>query len=204
MTIRKGEQWGSRIAMPSHIRHVSSDAEIALCTSDDFISISNGDIHLTLGSPVLQKNEAECTLLLIDALQVHILLTDGSENVSLAASCIEIGRFFSVLHRHRFICITNGGIVDSRNLAPRAHPNDGRFDVITVEASMSIRERLIARKKALTGSHLPHPCLSVRQSESFSTQRQGHRDDLVIDGVIISDWTEVSVSILPDYWQIVV
>lgn len=204
MTIRKGEQWGRRIAMPSHIRHVSSDAEIALCASDDFIALSNGDIHLTLGSPALQQHETECTLLQVDALQVLISFTDGSERVSLAASCIEIGRFFSPLHRDRFICITNGGIVNSRNIAPRAHPNDGRFDVMTVDASMSIRDRLTARKKALTGSHLPHPCLSVRQSDTFSTQRQGHRDVLLIDGVSISDWTEVSVSILPDYWQIVV
>jgi hypothetical protein len=204
MTIRKGEQWGSSIKMPSHIRQAHSDAEIAQCSSGDFISITGGDIHFALGSPVLLESELDCTLLQLDALHVHITLADGSRCDSFAASCIQIGRFFSPIHRDRFICLTNGGIVDGRNIAPRAHPNDGRFDVMTIDASMSIRDRLTARKKAVTGSHLPHPLISVRQGDTFTEQRLGRHESLSIDGVDIPKWSEISVSILPDYWQIVV
>lgn len=204
MTIRKGEQWGSRIKMPSHIRQVHSDAEIAQCSSSDFISIKGGDIHFALGSPVLLQSELDCTLLQLDALHVHVTLVDGSRSDSFAASCVQIGRFFSPLHRGRFICLTNGGIVGGRNIAPRAHPNDGRFDVMTIDASMSIRDRLTARKKAVTGSHLPHPLISVRQGDAFTEQRRGRHESLSIDGVDIPKWSEISVSILPDYWQIVV
>ena len=204
MTIRKGEQWGRRIAMPTPIHQVHSDSELAHCSSSDFISLSGGDIHFTLGSPVLLETETECTLLPVDALQCRITLTDGSKRDVSAASCIEVGRFVSLLQRGRFICITNGGIVDGRNLAPRAHPNDGRFDVMTLDAAMSLRDRLTARKKAITGSHLPHPCISVRQNDVFSVQRTGRRERLCIDGINIPNWSEISVSILPDYWQIVV
>lgn len=204
MTIRKGEPWGTRIAKPSRIRHVSSDAEIAQCSSDDFISIGGGDIYTTLGSPAFDSETVECTLLPMDALHVKIRLSDTSEKSCTAASCIEVGSLVSPLKSGRYICVTNGGIVSGRNLAPRAHPNDGRLDIMLVAETMSFRDRLTARKKALTGTHVPHPSISLRQDETFSTRRLGDRDKLRIDGVTVANWIEVSVSIVPDYWQIVV
>jgi len=204
MTIRKGEQWGIRISKPTRIRHASSDAEIAKCSSEDFISVNGGDIFATLGSPAFISDSDECTLLPMDALQVKILLSDASEKSFSAASCIEVGSLISPLKSGRYICITNGGIVSGRNFAPRAHPNDGRLDIMLVAETMSFRDRLTARKKALTGTHVPHPSISLRQDETFSTKRLGERDKLRIDGVAVTNWIEVSVSIIPDYWQIVV
>lgn len=204
MTIRKGEQWGRRIAKPSRIRHVSSDAELAQCSSEDFISLGDGDIYATIGSPTMLPDLDECTLLPIDALHVKILSLDASEKYCTAASCVEIGSFISLLKSGRYICVTNGGIVSGRNFAPRAHPNDGRLDIMLVAESMSFRDRLTARKKAITGTHIPHPSISLRQDETFSAKRLGERDKLQIDGVTVANWIEVSVSIVPDYWQIVV
>ena len=204
MTIRKGEQWGTRISKPSRIRHVSSDAEIAQCSSEDYISVGGGDIFTTLGSPAFISDSDECTLLPMDALQVKILLSDASEKSFKAASCIEVGSLMSPLKSGRYICVTNGGIVSGRNFAPRAHPNDGRLDIMLVAETMSFRDRLTARKKALTGTHVPHPSISLRQDETFSTKRLGERDTLRIDGITAANWLEVSVSIVPDYWQIVV
>lgn len=204
MTIRKGEQWGSRISTPSRIRHVSSDAEIAQCSSEDFIAVGGGDIYATLGSPAFVSESDQCTLLPMDALQVEILLSDASEKSCTAASCIEVGSLISPLKSGRYICVTNGGIVSGRNFAPRAHPNDGRLDIMQIEETMSFRDRLTAKKKALTGTHVPHPSISLRQDETFSTKRSGEREKLRIDGVSVANWIEVSVSIVPDYWQIVV
>jgi hypothetical protein len=204
MTIRKGEQWGSRISTPSRIRHVSSDAEIAQCSPEDFIAVGGGDIYTTLGSPAFVSDSDECTLLPMDALQVEILLSDASEKSCTAASCIEVGSLVSPLKSGRYICVTNGGIVSGRNLAPRAHPNDGRLDIMQIAETMSFRDRLTARKKALTGTHVPHPSISHRQDETFSAKRSGEREKLRVDGVSVANWIEVSVSIVPDYWQIVV
>jgi hypothetical protein len=204
MTIKKGEGWGMRIPMPSSIRQVKSDAELSQCSRSDFVSLSDGDIHRTLGSPHLVNNDSECTLLPIDALQVHVTAPDGSERVFLAASRVEIGNFLSLLGRRRYVCITNGGIVKGRNLTPRAHPNDGRFDVLTIDASMTFRNRLIARNKAVTGTHLPHPHISVRQIDTFTTERLGRGERLSIDGCPVANWSEISVALVADYWQVVV
>jgi diacylglycerol kinase family enzyme len=168
------------------------------------VSLTGGDIYQTLGSPRPVPADSECTLLPIDALQVRVLGIDGSEQYFVAASRIEIGNFLSPIGHNRFVCVTNGGIVDGRNFAPRAHPNDGRFDVLTIDASMTFRSRLLARKKAETGTHLPHPEISVRQNDAYSTERTGKRERLSIDGIVVANWSEVFVTIIPDYWQVVV
>ena len=204
MTIQKGEGWGKRIPTPSSVRLVESDADLSQCDRSVFISLSNGDIHRALGSPRPVQNEAECTLLHIDALQVRILGLDGSEQLVTSASRIEIGALLSLKVRKRYVCVTNGGIVNGRNIAPRAHPNDGRFDIMTLDASMSLRNRLTARNRAVTGTHLPHPHISVRQADTFSAKNLGRGERLSIDGKTIKKWSEVAVTILPDYWQVVV
>ena len=58
MTIRKGEQWGSSIKMPTHIRQAHSDADIAQCSSGEFISITGGDI-LFQGQSILELSPEE-------------------------------------------------------------------------------------------------------------------------------------------------
>jgi hypothetical protein len=204
MTIRKGEQWGTRIPTPSLIRRVHNDAELAQCLSSEFISVSGGDIFQTLGAPIPVRSEEECTLLSIDALQVRVVMRDGSEEIFTASSRVEIGSFLSPFRQRKFVCITNGGVVKGRNLAPRAHPNDGRFDYMTVDSSMTLRHRLIARKKAETGTHVPHPMISVRQDETFAAMRSDRGEKLCIDGIGATNWAEVFVTITPDYWQIVV
>lgn len=204
MTIRKGEGWGKRIPTPSAVRLVESDADLSKCSRTDFVSLTNGDIYQTLGSPRPVQSEDECTLLPIDALQVQVVNTDGSDQEFVAASRIEIGSFLSLVGHKRFVCVTNGGMVNGRNIAPRAHPNDGRFDIMTFEASMSFRNRLTARKKAATGTHLPHPHISVRQADTFSVKKFGRGERLSIDGKTVREWSEVFVTILPDYWQVVV
>ena len=204
MTIRKGEGWGQRIPMPVSIRQAESDAILSQCSRSDFVSLVGGDIHRTLGSPRPVQDESECTLLFIDALQVRVLKSDGSEHQFTAASRVEIGSFLSPMGRGRYVCVTNGGIVNGRNLTPRAHPNDGRMDVMTIDSSMTFRHRLIARNKAVTGTHLPHPQISVRQIDSFDSRKVTRGEKLSIDGNVITNWSELFVTITPDYWQVVV
>jgi hypothetical protein len=204
MTIRKGESWGRRIPIPPLIRRVESDAELSRCSQSEFISLTGGDIHRTLGSPPSVQGHDECTLLSIDALAIRVAKPDDSDQELIAASRIEVGSFLSPLGRRRFVCVTNGGIVNTRNLAPRAHPNDGRIDVLTIDASMTFRNRLIARNRAMTGTHLPHPQISVRQDQSFHTSKLDRGERLSIDGILVREWSEIFVSIMPDYWQVVV
>jgi hypothetical protein len=136
---------------------------------------------------------------------IEIQTAAFDEYSQLAASSVEIGTFRpSFIHRNRYVCITNGGLVHGRNLAPRAHPNDGILDSVTMTKSMTFRDRLNARKKSLTGTHLPHPEIQVSRGESFSYLRASKSEQLSIDGQKVADWISIRITVQPDYWKIVV
>ena len=50
------------------------------------------------------------------------------------------------------------------DVVPRSHPNDGKVDVLRVDADMPVRARWQASRRARTGTHLPHPQLHVTQT----------------------------------------
>ena len=49
------------------------------------------------------------------------------------------------------------------DVAPRAHPNDGRADVVEVDPSMGVRARWEARRRLPTGTHVPHPAIRTER-----------------------------------------
>ena len=205
MTIRKGEQWGIEIVAPSSLVLLKDDHDLSSMEKSDIGVLMAGDIHQALGSPMPVQPGALCTQLDIDAMFVEIQNAGFDDVSQLASSCVEIGTFRpSFIHRNRYVCITNGGLVHGRNLAPRAHPNDGVLDSVTMTSSMTFRDRLSAQKKSLTGTHLPHPEIHVSRGESFSYIRTNKSEQLSIDGHRVSDWLSVRVTIQPDYWKIVV
>lgn len=205
MTIRKGEEWGTRITAPEEIVHIDSDAAIAQSERFQVMSLLSGDMFNALGCPQIVKPGSSCTLLEIDAFQCEITLRNGNVYKELASSCIEIGSFRPQIgHQLRYVCISNAGIVRGRNLTPRAHPNDGVLDVLEVSHAMSFRHRLQAFRRAATGTHIPHPDISTNRGAECEFLNERLRENLRIDGVKISSWLNVRVTVLPDYWKIVV
>lgn len=204
MTIRKGEEWGIRIIAPQSCRYVANDAQLAQLQPFEFGVLTGGDIHYTLGAPSSVQPGNVCTQLEIDAMQNHITLSDGSVVTLLASSKIEIGSFRPSVTRQRYICITNGGIVDMHNIAPRAHPNDGVLDCMHVDAGMPLRARLTALTKSKSGTHIPHPDIAITRGETFSFHRKNQKEKLSIDGVVVPRWSSIVVNVLPDYWKILV
>jgi hypothetical protein len=89
----------------------------------------------------------------------------------------------------------NAQFVGRRDVAPRGHPNDGRFETVEVDRSMSIRQRAIARRRLPRGEHVPHPRISVRSFESWNSER---RSVLWIDGVRVGAVDHCAVEIRPD------
>jgi diacylglycerol kinase family enzyme len=55
----------------------------------------------------------------------------------------------------------NAQHVGSWDVAPRSHPNDGKLDTFVV--TMPMGERLKARGRLRTGTHVPHAGIEVRQ-----------------------------------------
>lgn len=195
MTIEKGKPWGSPCVV-SHSRVVvSSDRELASCAAVVETSLSGGDIWRSLGSPQIPAVGTAATRVNIDAIHVEI----DEERELFASSSVEVGSF---LGRGRYLCIANASFVGVRNIAPRAHPNDGSLDYLEIDASISQRQRWIASRRSLTGTHIPHPNITTRRLRKIEIQRGRSSEKLRIDGVVHKNWSSLRVHIEPDHWQV--
>lgn len=195
MTIRRGAPWGTEVSRPPDLPVARSDAELADLADDrpdDDVSVSAGDVHRSLGAP---GPRSVAQRLPMDLLTVSI---DGRTTVAVA----------HVVARRSW---WRGPIVAAMNVdhfgtwivAPRAHPNDGRFDVVDVDAAMSFRDRLMARRRLPSGSHVPHPAISV----TTSTARRWEFDRptrVWVDGSDAGRCRELEVTIRPDAFHLVV
>jgi hypothetical protein len=105
------------------------------------------------------------------------------------------------LWRGRFVVVMNAEWLGELDLGPRAHPGDGLLDL--TEGELGLRDRLTARRRARTGSHLPHPGLRTRRSAraelTFATPIPIH-----LDGVAVGTASEVVVHVEPDALEVVV
>lgn len=203
MTIRKGQPWGHDFEVPPTTRDVDSDWQLARGSQEDIHIVSGGDLYMALGQPSAIRIGDRRTLVQIDAMECTI--TNDTTTYSLHASAtIEIGQWFGFGRSRRYLVVTNGGLLEGRNIAPRAHPNDACVDLMNLDASMTLRDRLNARKRAQTGAHVPHPAITISRGESFVFTRKYTREKLVIDGHRIATWNSIEVKVRPDYWQVIV
>jgi hypothetical protein len=83
------------------------------------------------------------------------------------------------------------------DVAPRGHPNDGKVDVVEVDAAMPWRDRLQARQRARLGTHLPHPQISARQMNHCTLTFADPRV-VWVDGVRVGTATEMILTVEPD------
>ena len=98
--------------------------------------------------------------------------------------------------------VANAQYVGSWNVAPRAHPGDGLLDAVLV-GDMSLRDRLVARRRVVTGSHLPHPAITVRRRSSHEwTFDRPLR--VRLDGVDAGRASHIAVRVEPDAAVVVV
>jgi diacylglycerol kinase family enzyme len=141
-----------------------------------------------------------CLEVPIDAIRVSITLKNGITHTKIAASHVMIGGWL----RGRLICLSNGGFIGPRNVSPRAHPNDGFVDVMSLDSSMDLRQRLRARHKSILGTHTPHPLVEAGRVRSMELSSLSRTEALRIDGRRIRRWTSVQIEIVPDYWRLLV
>ena len=103
--------------------------------------------------------------------------------------------------RGRIIAVMNAAFVGSWNVAPRAHPGDGKFDVLDV--TMSMTDRLKARSRLSSGSHVPHPDIAQRRGDAleFSLDKPL---DLWVDGKQLARVDSFSIELQPEALAVVV
>lgn len=207
MTIRRFAEWGKLIPQPKIIEICNSDAQIAKIATRFRSSGSQiphlfataGSLAASLGT-ALTKPNSEVRELPIDLLSISYSTDDGAQRTSIAAN--------SVLMRNRLwtgriVAVTNSGYLGNWEIAPRAHPNDGLFDVVEVNADMSWRQRIIARHRLPRGTHMPHPSVGIRQcsSESWIFVKP---IGLYLDDEFVERTTHVYITIEPDALNLVI
>ncbi len=203
MTIRKGEDWGSDVIRPTGLRRCDSDESLASALTDTnhleppALGLTGGDLHRTIGSPPEREGDL-MRRLPIDLLHV---VADGVAHVAVAHAVVRPRLIRGSWWRGRLLAVMNADHIGILNVAPRAHPNDGRFDVVEVAPTMSLRDRIKARRRLPNGSHVPHPHITVRTGD-YETWVFRHPNQLWIDGIRRGSVHELSVRIEPDAFAI--
>ena len=159
MPIEKGQEWGSAGALPADAPAAENDAAFArlLVEGATHVRPTGGDLARTLGVSEASLRREAAMLLPIDALTV---ILDGEQHRCIANVVI------GAANRPRIV-LANAAFVGSWNVAPRAHPGDGKVDVVTFE--LGFVDWVKARKRLPTGSHVPHPDIKARAMPEWDT-----------------------------------
>jgi diacylglycerol kinase family enzyme len=201
--ITKGVDWGTTGPLPGDGVIVRSDAEArAVVTAarragEEIppLGLLGGDLAKTLGGRG-------------DAARLH---RDAATRVAcdLGAVLVDGRLHWFVAHlvarrswlRGPLFGAFNAQWLGDWDVAPRAHPGDGRLEL--VEATLSAGERLKARRRLPTGTHLPHPGIRIRRAESV--QRDLPRGHAVwLDGERLGPAHALSIRVEPDALRVVV
>lgn len=201
MTIRRGSDWGRLGTPPEDLSSARSDREIGehLGNGLNTIRLCGGDMFATLGGSTSESLTPSLELP-IDVMQISFKHSRDSElNTRLASShCVlrainARGGWF----RGSAVAVMNAQYLGKWDVAPRGHPNDGRVEVLEIDTRMSVRQRMIARSRMQTGTHLPHPDVSVKSVSEFVWS--GSALTMWIDGAKIGLVQLVEIQVMKDF-----
>lgn len=198
MSVERGADWGRRTRPPADLQ-VFDDPRAALDliaasrragATIPPIGLTTGDLVRTLGGPTTAdlRNADEALQIVVD---LGAVLVDGSLHWFLQHLVARRGWL-----RGRVVVVANAAFLGDWNIAPRAHPGDGRLDTLEV-TTMGVGERLKARSRLASGTHVPHPEIIVRRPKA--AQFEFSRPTPVrLDGRRIGAARTLSVRIEPD------
>lgn len=194
MTIRRGEEWGVPVDRPDDLALVSNDHELASIVGSNgrsrALTAGGGDLHRSLGSPGVRP-----TMLRVPIDLMHVT-ADGTEHVAVAHVVARRGWW-----RGPIVAAMNVDHLGEWNVAPRAHPNDGRFDVVEVAASMGLRARWQAYRRLPQGTHVPHPQIDARTATSADWEFRRPMA-LWLDGERLGEVRRLRVDLEPDAFEL--
>ncbi|HEX6236908.1 MAG TPA: hypothetical protein VFZ68_06925 [Acidimicrobiales bacterium] len=167
MTVRRGESWGAAGPLPDGGVVVTGDAEARRVVQDARrrgepippLGLLGGDLCRTLGGrgDAGRLRSSEARRLPVDAGSV---LVDGRHHWFVAHLVARRSWW-----QGRIVAVMNAEFHGAWDVAPRAHPGDGMLDVLDVAPSMTLGDRLRARSRLPSGTHVPHPAIRlVRRS----------------------------------------
>jgi hypothetical protein len=196
VTVEKGQDWGTTGPLPADGVEVRSDAEARAVVSEARranqpippLGLLGGDLCRTLGGRGAQTTRATVDL--------GEALVDGRVQLFVAHLVIRRGWL-----RGPLFGAFNAEWLGEWDVAPRAHPGDGLLEV--VDATLSTGDRLKARRRLPSGTHLPHP--GIHMTRVAAVQRDVPRGHSVwLDGERLGSARTVSIRVEPDALRIVV
>ncbi len=198
MTIEKGELWGREQHVPLATPVVDTDRDLvrAHAAGELVVGLNGGDLWRTLGGRGEVSTRLGTTAWVVPVDLARVTL-DGQDLGLIAAHVVARRRFW----RGEAAAIMNAEWWGERDMAPRAHPGDGRVD--TIVGALAFRVLLQARQRVRSGTHVPHPALSVRRTERFVHTFEAPRR-IWMDGVRRGRGTELVVQVVPDAISVVV
>lgn len=212
MTLRRGEDWGERGPLDTDAAVVSSDSELVAAvavglTTDPHppeVGLLGGDLHRTLGSPrhtPEELHEGHGMRFPVDVCAVELLEETGSERSLYFCAHLVATQGRGALFAGRTLVAMNAAFRGEENLAPQAHPGDGLLD--TIEGSLGFSDRIRARRRFVTGTHLPHPSLATGRVTEAEFEF-GSPARIVLDGRNAVHACAFRIRCLPDAVTVVV
>jgi hypothetical protein len=204
MTIRRGQDWGDPgpLDHAADVQATDADAAASLQARRTAgvevpeVGLLGGDLHRTLGGPGRGETELRTGMGVrypVDLIEVEATAPDGTVTHHTGLAHLE------VRGRRRFagrtVVVMNASFVGPANLGPRAHPNDGRLDV--TEGALPRRVWRDAARRALTGTHVPHPDLVETRTAELVVEDVGRRG-WWLDGVKMPQAVRLVVRCRPD------
>jgi hypothetical protein len=189
MTIKPGEDWGELVTPTDALVDVPSDAVLAdhIASGDPRPPrVRGGDLLATLGAPPPGPS--------LRRLPIDVLRVTADDRELVAVAHVVARRSW---WRGPVLAIMNVDRLGRWDVAPRAHPNDGRADVVEVDAAMSLRARWEARRRLPSGTHVPHPQITTSRIRDASWTFEPARR-VWVDGVATGPVRSLRVVVDPD------
>ncbi len=202
MNIEKGRSWGSLSSLPPDGVIIKTNKELLEkvnnCKKQGIdlptFGLLGGDLWRTLGGRRAEERlyGGEATTLDVD---LGCALLDGK----IFWFCAHM--FIGSKLKGEKIFISNVAHYGKTNPAPKAHPGDGKFDML--EVKLSPLQTFKAVKRVSAGTHIPHPGIKYKQvsSEQFSF---GKKLSIEIDGKNIGKFSTVSIRIETEALRVVI
>jgi len=204
VTIRRGEDWGWTAPLPEDGVICRTDAEARAVVEEcrraqtpvPSLGLTGGDVWAALGSPTGGEERLRSPVARTVELDLGEVLIDGRIDWFVAHLVARRSWW-----RGPVVAAMNAEWLGRWRVAPRAHPNDGKLDVI--EGDLPLAQRRLARRRLVTGDHLPHPL--IRERRVAAAQFEFERPlDIRLDGDEVGRASRLSVRLELDALTVVV
>lgn len=190
MVIRRGGSYGAPVEVEPHWPHCATDADVAThirTHGSDPCVLDGGDLLTTLGGRT-GSTEPTGRAYPVDILRVTF--DDDPDRVA-GAHVVMRGPWWS----GECAVAMNAAWLGSWYLGPRSHPNDGLVDVTV--GRLGWQQRAMARRRARTGTHLPHPDLRTARTAQWEHTFPAPTPAWV-DGQRLGRIRRVRIEVVPD------